>query len=1061
MKTLLFNSARRMLILLSLMLSVSLSLSAQTISSESSYGGVTYEFEIIGNYLFAGRGTSIIVFDISDENFTQVNSVYGGVNDKIIDLHIDGNNLFILGNNGDIKAYDVSDPLNFALLYEGQLPSSANLYYDANCLDTYNDQLFVATSAGLYKTALSASLNFQQLISESVRSISIKNNRAYGITIVNSNYYLKSWDLSATTLQTTFSANVDNYCTAINDSYLFTYAKGDGGVQIYQIGEDGSLSLQSEIGVGSIEYNYIHYNTETQMLYGAMEESYNNYYFEGYNLADPASPSQTFQVSKSNCLCLKSHDGYLYYSFFSNEGWINKAPLGNTGPGDSVWDKSPYYVKHTLQLDDNLFIGTSMYLYQYGLNNNVTPQLKNAIHWSDLPWGSKINGLAGTNTRLYGLSTLEVVYICDITDGVLEEKGSLNVSSAEENYIYGTENVLVSIELGQNSYLRFFDCSDPSSPTEVLTVNKKAGWDWVATPDEKYFIVSDNYNNEIVIYDISTPSAIQQVSNFRYSKSWAELDATNEYLATALYDAWSTTTTVGIYDISDASSPSLVASKEINGVISDLRLNNDYLFCQMGENGLTILDYVYEEAQKTSSNIEKEETEEADSNTLKSATIDSKELALIIEGLTYGGSKEAAISASWDSYDSYYLAIKANKNHDSDNIYEGGHNIEISGLPRKPEVKEEVTLTMKIEPAEAASNGCSVSPAVGTHEYAEGSDVQLTATDNPQDGWVFAAWEGVPGGSSKATNITMDANTAATAKFEQVELIVVGTNNSDKTCLCELQGKKEYLTESLALTAKSDDWSLTGINVKPINTCFHEVNDSLIVKAYCGEEGTEGHFNSDNQEITIKFDTAIPISQNATITVLILYAFPESFEEFAQGENLKFEVEFTPTATPLTYPSGIITGKGKTNMLLGDIFIGYDKAYPTISKALEYTDNSSDVKLCPKIFNEYININEVKSFSSFKYNEKATIALYGSNMNINCDMSFENLIFDIKNDAFTVNNNPELEFKNSDFKIADTPSHILELNNNATFEKCTFTEENGSTENALINISGENHWFEN
>ena len=66
----------------------------------------------------------------------------------------------------------------------------------------------------------------------------------------------------------------------------------------------------------------------------------------------------------------------------------------------------------------------------------------------------------------------------------------------------------------------------------------------------------------------------------------------------------------------------------------------------------------------------------------------------------------------------------------------------------------------------AVSGSGSTSPSVGTHTYAAGTVVQLTAT--PAAGWRFDHWSGSVSGSRNPRSITMNGNKSVTAHFVKV-----------------------------------------------------------------------------------------------------------------------------------------------------------------------------------------------------------------------------------------------------------------------------------------------------
>ena len=71
------------------------------------------------------------------------------------------------------------------------------------------------------------------------------------------------------------------------------------------------------------------------------------------------------------------------------------------------------------------------------------------------------------------------------------------------------------------------------------------------------------------------------------------------------------------------------------------------------------------------------------------------------------------------------------------------------------------TLTIQL-----SGNG-STSPAVGIHDYHEGTVVSITAT--PESGWQFDSWTGdVSNPVSATTTVTVDSDKAVTASFSRI-----------------------------------------------------------------------------------------------------------------------------------------------------------------------------------------------------------------------------------------------------------------------------------------------------
>ncbi len=88
----------------------------------------------------------------------------------------------------------------------------------------------------------------------------------------------------------------------------------------------------------------------------------------------------------------------------------------------------------------------------------------------------------------------------------------------------------------------------------------------------------------------------------------------------------------------------------------------------------------------------------------------------------------------------------------------------IAAVPIKPaHPGPTYDLTMEV----GAGGGGTIDPT-GTHPYAEGTEVAITAT--PEPGWTFTGWSGdVANAGAASTTVTMDADKTVTATFTQDE----------------------------------------------------------------------------------------------------------------------------------------------------------------------------------------------------------------------------------------------------------------------------------------------------
>ncbi|MFC1924847.1 hypothetical protein ACFLXA_05755 [Chloroflexota bacterium] len=101
------------------------------------------------------------------------------------------------------------------------------------------------------------------------------------------------------------------------------------------------------------------------------------------------------------------------------------------------------------------------------------------------------------------------------------------------------------------------------------------------------------------------------------------------------------------------------------------------------------------------------------------------------------------------------------------------------------------TLTMAVDP----TGGGTTDPAVGTHDYDDGTEVTITAT--AADGYEFDSWTGdVDDTSDATTTVTMDADQSVTANFVEDEPVILTIDNTINEII-ELEGADAMLRACL------------------------------------------------------------------------------------------------------------------------------------------------------------------------------------------------------------------------------------------------------------------------
>jgi len=156
------------------------------------------------------------------------------------------------------------------------------------------------------------------------------------------------------------------------------------------------------------------------------------------------------------------------------------------------------------------------------------------------------------------------------------------------------------------------------------------------------------------------------------------------------------------------------------------------------------------------------------------------------------------------------------------------------------EITEEYTLTIIVNP----SGGGITSPAVGSHDYTDGTEVNVTAT--AADGYVFDHWSGDVEETATSVNTTMASNKSITANFALTYDLTVNVEpvEAGEVILSEEGPYKEDMEVTLTATPADgyvfDHWSgdfsgdtnpvtITMDSDKPVTAHFTPVTYTLTV----------------------------------------------------------------------------------------------------------------------------------------------------------------------------------------------------------------------------------------
>jgi len=168
------------------------------------------------------------------------------------------------------------------------------------------------------------------------------------------------------------------------------------------------------------------------------------------------------------------------------------------------------------------------------------------------------------------------------------------------------------------------------------------------------------------------------------------------------------------------------------------------------------------------------------------------------------------------------------------------------------------TLTTKVYPPGTGG----ISPTEGTHTYAAGTTVKVSAVEIPDSGYVFSYWSGDASGTAWYVYITMDRDKSVTANFEEKE---------------ELE--KYSLTTSVYPEGAG--------TVDPSGTTTWYRGDRVTITAYPSGQyvfkNWSGDVCSDQNPITIEMDGNKQVQANFEVPVKITYTLTTEVRPSVSG----------------------------------------------------------------------------------------------------------------------------------------------------------------------------------
>jgi len=445
----------------------------------------------------------------------------------------------------------------------------------------------------------------------------------------------------------------------------------------------------------------------------------------------------------------------------------------------------------SVRIGNYLFYENEGSVYRVDISNPKTPSQS-----------TKVTSIEGIDLDYFGNYLYSFSYGQNITLNLYNVSNPLNVSKVGSYTL--TDGGFFKLQEFQN---KLFILNDPdntkipklfvldiSNPANIVKIAEKEigssgsdnAIDFQVTPyNNRAYILTGIY---FYIYDISNLSNITLLNKFR-PPFYPSLCLSLEVVGNDLFVAGWSNKKILRYNVTDPTNPTL-----INGSIT--LTNNIYEMYYDGSHLVVIngnkLNY-YSIATPSIVN-----TKEKRNNNIQNSEIlyEYGQVTFLDNAYKVMIKDEGNIFIQEGG--DYYPEYKSNS----------GGKIKYVKITKQ---EDKVTLTTQVQPTEAASAGCKVTPE-GITQHKKNTVVTVIATAG--NGWKFKEYTGDLTGTEAQQNITMTGDKGVTGHFEKIViepiLTLAATNSKDGRCASDVYSTKQYLIFSGSLSAdETDDWSIT------------------------------------------------------------------------------------------------------------------------------------------------------------------------------------------------------------------------------------------------------------
>lgn len=278
------------------------------------------------------------------------------------------------------------------------------------------------------------------------------------------------------------------------------------------------------------------------------------------------------------------------------------------------------------------------------------------------------------------------------------------------------------------------------------------------------------------------------------------------------------------------------------------------------------------------------------------------------------------------------------------------------------------TLTVVVDPSEAAQQGCHVLVNPEQDEYDADTIVNLDAV--PGENWTFVRWFGSVSGASNPVDLTITRDEHVIALFIKPTLNLQASPIPDQF-LCPADTSLTMFNFSLT-ASEDDDWQVSGMTVTVLGNFLAADIASLEVHRNGAIIGSNT-LSSEDGRVNISFSDLIPHGQTHHYTLVFRFedlTCPDDFVDLPLRE-IQARIKASDVhAVPVTYPPGerLPAGPYLSGMQTMACVYSHDGeyAYAGIAAAInnDLVTDGTRLNVCPGQYTEEVTVDKGVTIAS-------------------------------------------------------------------------------------------------